>query len=203
MAAICAPTLFGHEKGKVRTMRCKKLLVGVAVAFGVLAMAVQGQATPVNPDLTASELSIVYNGTSFSASSPESILSWTNPDGSEGGLSLGDFLLTWNGSTGSLSLVDLFSNETLTGTVMAFVPTLFTPNAGATFAMNVLLSAPGGYGLLDNVYVSLTSTDFLHGSGSGQADLTPLATPEPATLTLFGLGGAVAALRRRYRRNNA
>ncbi len=146
--------------------------------------------------LTIDSLDLTFDGTNFSATSQFGVsgLSWTNPDGSFGGASLGDMSLTWNGSTGVLSLVDLISTDSLNGTVTSLLATLSSP-FGATFEAIVALAGPGAYGLSNTVLVSLGSLNFVAGAGTGQADIT--AVPEPAMLALLGFGAAAAAVRRR------
>jgi hypothetical protein len=148
-------------------------------------------------DLTASNLVLTYDGTHFSASSDPwaGVLSWTNPDGSFGGSMIGGLSLTWDAGThsGSFTIVDDLLNTLVSGSVHSFLASLHSP--GASFSLGALPTS-SSFALGNNVLLEIGSTDFLSGSGSGQADIS--AVPEPATVWMLGLGvAAAAALSRR------
>jgi hypothetical protein len=158
---------------------CKSVAITVAA---LLLMAGTARASPVvNPDLTIYFLDVAYDGTNLNVvSDPISLLSWTLPDGSLGGVDLGIASLTWNGTTGSFGLS---ATQSLAGTVVG----LLVNGAGTAFEADVLLSQTG-YSLGDHVHVFVADE-------TGQADVIPV--PEPATLAMLLLGGGAAAWRKR------
>jgi uncharacterized protein (TIGR03382 family) len=170
-------------------------LVAAAAVVAALVLAGPAQATPVTQDLTVWDLNLAFDGTSLTSSNPwGNVFSWLTP--TPGGVDVGTFSMTWNGSSGNLTLLDSALNTLLSGTIWKLTSNVFTPNAGATFVALVNLST-SSFGLGNAVQVSIGSTDFAQGFGTGQADIT--SVPEPATISfaILGLGGAVAALRRR------
>ena len=183
----------------IKSMR-KSMAITAAV---LLTMAATARASPVNPDLTITDLAVSYDGTNFGAvSDPLSVLSWTLPDGSFGGVTLGTATLTWNGTTGTFDLFDLLATQLLSGTVQGVTADLFNP--GAVFDVDVLLSL-SSFGLGDRVNVVVNSTDYSSRTGVGTANADVMPAPEPTTMTMMLLGGGytVARWRRRQRSTKA
>ena len=177
----------------------KSMGKSMAITAAVLLMlAATARASPIaNPDLTITDLVVTYNAPNLDVVSDSggSVLSWTLPDGSLGGLTLGTASLTWDGSTGTFLVIDTLNALTLMGGSVQGITV-----APAVFYADVLLgiSALAGFG--DHVTVKINSTDFSNvriGSGTGNADV--LAVPEPATMALFLLGGGAVAWRKRRR----
>jgi hypothetical protein len=177
-----------------------KVICGTAGALAaVLVVAGPAQAGPV--DLTITDLVVSYDGTSLDVASDVSgsALTWTLSDGTMGG-TVGSAFLTWDGATGSFTVLDDLLTTLLSGTVYSMVANVANPGPGATFNVNVLLTT-SALGLGDDIAVLLGSPNFGVTSlevGTGTADVT--SVPEPATTTLMLLGGAAAALRARSRR---
>jgi hypothetical protein len=173
-----------------------------------VASAAGAEATPiVNPDLTVSSFfgtpSLAYDGTDFTASCSSCLLSWTTSSGLFGGASLGDFSVNWSQTShsGAFLLTDLDGTDSgilgtlLAGTVSGFAANVFNPGPGAVFATTLLLTTTNlGFG--NSALINFSSFDFSGGAGTTTVDVVP-AVPEPATLSLVGLGAVIMAARRR------
>jgi hypothetical protein len=181
----------------------KSMLRSMAITAAVLLMmAATARASPVvNPDLTITDLMVSYDGTSLGAvSDPLSVLSWTLPDGSFGGVTLGTAALTWNGATGTFDVFDLLATLLLSGTIQGVTADVFNP--GAVFDIDVLLSV-SSFGLGNRVNVVVNSGDYSSrtGVGTGNADVMP--APEPTTMAMMLLGGGYTVAQWRRRRQPA
>jgi len=159
----------------------------MAIAAAVVLMAAAtARASPlVNPDLTITDLIVSYNAPNLDVNSdPQigSVLSWTLPDGTPGGVMLGLAGLNWNGTTGTFDVWDDAISPLLSGTVLG------------------LIVDSSGY--IADVQLSLTSFDlgdrvnvFV---GRDLADVAPV--PEPTTMAMLLLGGGYIVAQRRKRR---
>jgi hypothetical protein len=180
----------------------KGALIRAAVVIAVLFASVgTARAAPMmNPDLTVYGVPLTWNGTVFSSSCADCVMSWTTQAGDFGGLSLsGAFALDWNGSTGAFAVIDNdpLSDSGILGTLLAGNVTSFFGGAGLFWATVGLTTTNLGLG--DQVSVSLSSFDFVNGAGTADVDIAPSPIPEPGTFALLGLGGTLMALRRRRR----
>jgi hypothetical protein len=192
-----------------------KIFAPVVLASAItVACAAGAEATPI--DLTVFTADITYDGTNFFAQSvlhPDpsdpydvacplgqstcSGISWT---GTAPDTSIGVFTFNWQPTTSnfSFSLIDLLGNSgvpagstLLAGTVTSFAQSLLNPGV---FAATLAFSTTNlGFGNFANV--SFSSFDFSGSAGTADVDIT--AVPEPATLSLVGLGAAIMAARRR------
>jgi hypothetical protein len=175
----------------------KSMAITVAA---LLLMAATARASPVNPDLTISDLAVTYDGTNFGAvtdPSGFSFLSWTLPDGSFGGVTIGTATMTWNGTTGTFDVFDLLTaTQLLSGTIQSLSAAVFNP--GAVFDLDVLLSV-SSLDLGDRVNVEVNSPDYSSRTGVGTGNADVIAAPEPGTTALLLLGGGAVAWRKRRR----
>jgi hypothetical protein len=178
----------------------------VATVALVFALARPAQATTIsNPDLTVYGSTVVWDGVSnFSSTCLACFFSWTTPSGSFGGISSGDFQLGWNGSSGNFFVNDFLglsgiSGPLLVGTVTSFSANVANPGPGAVFGGTLAFTTTNlGFGSTGSY--NFSSFDFTGRSGSADTDIA--AIPEPTTLSLLGLGGAILAARRRRARES-
>ncbi len=191
--------------------RFRKLFYrGLTAAAIVLVMSAQAGATPIiYPDLTLFDLDITFNGTDFSAASPDewSGLSWapdSNPLNEQ--VTLGSSSISWNGSSGTVSIIDSLGDlnlgtpgTILSGSITSFSYSLGSP-WGGSFLLSALLTTSAPNLNLDNaVTISIGSSNFAGGAGTGFGDVVPASVPEPATLGLMTIGLAALARRRKPR----
>jgi PEP-CTERM motif len=172
----------------------------------ILATARSAQATTINPDLSVLGTVISYDGVDFAASCTACTFSWTDPSGGFGGVSYGNFSLNWKPSVSNFSFLLTDADGTfsgilgtlLAGTVTSFAANVFNPGPGASFGGTLALTTTNlGFGGAPTF--TFSSFDFGSSAPSaGTADVDLIATvPEPATLSLVGLGALFAIRRRR------
>jgi hypothetical protein len=174
----------------------------------VLALAGPAGATSI-PDLTIYSANITYDGVDFSSTCTGCFLSWVDSTNTFGISSNADFSLkhkTTAASDFTFSVVNFDPTfapigTMLAGTVISFASNVFNPGPGAVFAGTLSLSSTSlGFG--NSATVNFSSFDFADGAGTADVDIA--AVPEPATLSLLGLGSAIMAARaRRARKRNA